>query len=277
VVKQVDFKALKTENLNKLTELDADFAEVLESDPAAKILEVDAYVRTVDLTRVNDAARKVMLAYSTGTSLDNLGLLFGVTRATLGTDGQGRTLYEDDERLRRRIQLAPGAYSVAGPPEAYVFWALTWAPNATDASVFVPTPGTVQVTLLGPGADAQPLPSEVAAVRVGFATENVRPMTDNVIVAPATITPYAIEAEYWLLPGPDAAVVEAQINAELDAVLTEHRKLGRDMARSVLIDAIQSPAVSRVNLISPAADVLIDDRFVALPTSRKLTLKGRER
>jgi len=93
-----------------------------------------------------------------------------------------------------------------------------------------------------------------------------RPLTDSVSVAPAAVVRYAIEADIWLLPGPDAGLVMGKVNAMLTALLAERRKLGFDMPRSALLAALHQPGVSRVDLHQPAADVIITPRQVALPS-----------
>lgn len=52
-----------------------------------------------------------------------------------GDDGEPYTT-EGDERLRERIRLAPNALSVAGPEQAYVYWAMTADPGIVDVAAF---------------------------------------------------------------------------------------------------------------------------------------------
>ncbi|MCK9911337.1 hypothetical protein MXD81_19455, partial [Microbacteriaceae bacterium K1510] len=81
---------------------------MLESDPAVKIAEAAAYRETLIRARVNDAVRAVLLAYAHGTDLDHKGVDFEVARMVMGADPDtGAPIMEDDERLRRRQQLAP--------------------------------------------------------------------------------------------------------------------------------------------------------------------------
>ncbi|MEZ5853163.1 MAG: baseplate J/gp47 family protein [Hyphomicrobiaceae bacterium] len=96
----------------------------LESEPARKLIEAFAYRELGLRARINDAAKAVLLASSYGTNLDHLGALFATERQD----------DESDARFRRRIQLAPEAFSVAGPAGAYQYHALTAAPWARDAS-----------------------------------------------------------------------------------------------------------------------------------------------
>lgn len=61
-----------------------------------------------------------------------------VTNTTVtagGDDGEPYTA-EGDDRLRERIRLAPNALSVAGPEQAYVYWAMSADPGIVDVAAF---------------------------------------------------------------------------------------------------------------------------------------------
>ena len=52
----------------------------LESEPVVKLLEENAYLELLLRTHINESAKAVMLAYATGSDLDQLGALFGIKR-----------------------------------------------------------------------------------------------------------------------------------------------------------------------------------------------------
>lgn len=52
-----------------------------------------------------------------------------------GDDGEPYTT-DGDDRLRERIRLAPNALSVAGPEQAYVYWAMSADPGIVDVAAF---------------------------------------------------------------------------------------------------------------------------------------------
>lgn len=58
------------------------------------------------------------------------------TTATAGGDDGEPYTTEGDDRLRERIRLAPNALSVAGPEQAYVYWAMTADPGIVDVAAF---------------------------------------------------------------------------------------------------------------------------------------------
>ncbi len=278
VIEQVDYERLFGQMLAKLTSLDRDFAEVLESDPAAKVLEVGAFARMRDRQRVNEAALAVMLPYARGRDLDNLGALWGVVRLDTGVDAKGKPAKEADDRFRRRIRFAAEAQGAAGSPGAYCYWALTLAPAAIDASAVHVSPGNVRVTMLGAAADGKPTEAELGKVRAAFSDPKtrMRPLTDSVAVTAPEIVPYALDADIWILPGPDANLVMDKVRASYQAVRAGRRRLGVDMPNSVLAATLQQPGVSRVDIVSPAGNVVVRPWEFALESAPPvLRLAGR--
>lgn len=69
--------------LARLQELDPQFDALVESDPAFKQGEVNAYQLTLAFQRVNDAVRAVFLASARGADLDHIGAAFNVKRQVI--------------------------------------------------------------------------------------------------------------------------------------------------------------------------------------------------
>lgn len=220
----------------------------LESEPARKLIEAFAYREMGLRARINDAARAVLLASSYGSNLDHLGALF----ATARQEG------EDDERFRRRIQLAPEAFSVAGPEGAYQYHALTVAPWARDVSAISPRPGVVRVTVLKTGADPMPSLAERETIRLHLASEAIRPLTDVVEVLPPAVRRARIVARLTLYPGPDGEVVRQRAIAATTAWVEKNRMLGMNLRRSALFASLHQEGVHSVDLVSPAQDLVLD-------------------
>jgi phage-related baseplate assembly protein len=220
----------------------------LESEPARKLIEAFAYREMGLRARINDAARAVLLASSFGTNLDHIGALFVTARQ------EG----ESDDRFRRRIQLAPEAFSVAGPEGAYQYHALTVAPWARDVSAVSRRPGVVRVTVLKEGSDPCPAIAEREAVRLHLDNEAIRPLTDVVEVLPPNIRPTRIVARLTLYPGPDGEVVRQRALAAVTSWVEKNRMLGMNLRRSALYAALHQEGVHSVDLVSPAEDLVLD-------------------
>ena len=58
----------------------------LESEPVVKLLEENAYLELLLRTHINESAKAVMLAYATGSDLDQLGALFGIKRLIINRE-----------------------------------------------------------------------------------------------------------------------------------------------------------------------------------------------
>lgn len=262
VVETLDAEQILAEMVADLLARHPEFTALLESDPAIKLLEVAAYRELLLRQRINEAARAVMLPYSLGTDLDNLGALFGVERLVIDP-GDATAIpplpaqYESDTDFRYRIQLSLEGLSTAGPEGAYIFHALSADGQVLDASAISPTPGEVLVTLLSRTGNGIASPELQASVYAAINAESVRPLTDYVQVQSATISEYAIEATLYFFSGPDREVILANALAAAEAYAEAQHRLGRDVTLSGIYAALHQPGVQRVELTSPAASIVV--------------------
>lgn len=274
------FEQMRAHSIAESPEL----AEVLmlESEPATKQLRVGAYFRALDRAELNDRARGLLLATAKGTMLDHLGAPWGVERLIVSPGDPTAVppippVFESDDELRRRIQLAPEALTAGATRGAYLFFALAASGEVRDAEPDSPVPGQVRVTLLSREGDGSAPPALVETVRAYLDNDERRGLNDTVSVQSATIVPYAIEARITLLPGPDATVVLAAINAALAAYIADHHRLGHDIRLSGLYAAIHQKGVHNVTIVSPAADIVIartEAPFCA--TAPVISVEGRD-
>lgn len=277
IIEALDFETILATRTADFLQRYPEFSAFVESDPAIKLLEVAAFQELNFRQRANDAARACMLAYAGGSDLDNLAALFGVTRRVLiEADAQNNTapVLESDTDLRRRTVLAPDSYSVAGPASAYVFYALSADGDVLDASATSPAAGEVVVSILSREGDGTASAELIASVDAVLNADTVRPLTDLVTVQTASITTFDITAQLTLYPGPDAQLMLGTANAELDTLIANNRRIGRDMTRSAIIAALHVGGVQNVNLIAPAADVVIDQTSAAAVGNRSVTVTG---
>jgi len=281
VVDTVDFEAILAQMLLDLQQRDPAFTALVESDPAYKILEVAAYREMLIRQRVNEAAKAVMLAFATGADLDQIAANYNVQRLVIDSGDPDAIPpvppeYESDADLRRRVQLAPEGYTVAGSQGAYVFHALGADPLVKDAQAVSPSPGQVTVYVLSRAGNGAAAIDTIDAVDAALSAETLRPMTDNVTVQSAAITEYALVAELTLYPGPDAAVVlQAAEAAALSHVAAQHR-MGYDITRSGLFAALHQTGVQNVTITSPAADIVVATGEAAYCTSVSITVAGTD-
>ena len=258
VIETLDYEIIVKDMRDDLVVRFPDIAGVidLESEPARKLIEAFAYRELLLRARINDAARSVLLASAYGSNLDHLAALFATARMQV-EDDTGALVAEDDARLRRRVQLAPDAFSVAGPEGAYIYHALMAAPWARDATAIMITPGRVRVTMLRAGDGPVPSIEEREAVRLALINNDVRPLTDMVEVLGPTVHPVTIDATLTLYPGPDGNLVRDRAVTTLTTWVETNRMLGMNLRRSAIFSKLHQEGVHSVDLISPAADIVL--------------------
>ena len=278
VVEPLDFEEVFAAMLAELQAKDAQFTALVESDPAYKVLEVCAFREVTLRQRVNDAAKAVMVAYATGTDLDNLAALVPVERKIeVAGDPDAVPPTEDemesDADFRARVQLAPEGFSVAGPDGAYIYHALS-VPGVASAAVESPSPGEVVAYVLANSGDGTPDADLLAAVAAVLSRADMRPLTDHVSVEAATIVTYQVEAVLTLAEGPSTDSVEDAARTALEAYVKERHALGMGVALSGIYKALHVSGVQSVALDSPTADVTVTDAEAAYCTAITLSTAG---
>lgn len=301
----INLRALPPPNLIKpiapeveLAEIRAEFAAkfpvshpihaalALESEPVNKILEVLAYRYSLKVSEINRTARSLMLAYANSADLDHVGVTYyRVQRKVLQvedltTNPVTPEILEDDSDYRDRLALSVEAETKAGSAGAYLFHALSASPQVFNATVHSPAPTEVDVYLSGQidgdvldqanktvGVDQVAI-NDVAAALIA---DDVRPLTDLVRVHSATAKAYQINAVVYIRAGISPQLILKQGLAALRAYLRAEFKPGRRIATSRIIGALDVNGVSRIELISPAADVLVNVSQVAHCTSYDIT------
>lgn len=250
--------------LARLRELDPEFDALVESDPAYKQGEINAYQLTLAFQRVNDAVRAVFLASARGADLDQIGAGFNVSRLVINPGDPDAVppvdpVYEDDDAFRERIQLSWAQLNTAGARNAYRFHAKSADNDVLDADAYGPEthnrPGEVDVYVLSRTGNGEASPGLTEKVMSELSADEVRPLTDYVSVKSATIVSYAVTAELDIPDGPDAqTVLEHAISTLTSYTLLSHRINGL-VPLSAIYAALQQPGVSRVRLISPVTDL----------------------
>lgn len=250
--------------LARVRELDPVFDALVESDPAFKQGEINAYQLALAFQRVNDAVRAVFLASARGADLDQIGAGFNVSRLVINLGDPDAVppvdpVYEDDDAFRERIQLSWAQLNTAGARNAYRFHAKSADNDVLDADAYGPEthnrPGEVDVYVLSRTGNGEASPSLTEKVMSELSADEVRPLTDYVSVKSATIVNYAVTAELDIPDGPDAqTVLEHAISTLTSYTRLAHRINGL-VPLSAIYAALQQPGVTRVRLISPVADL----------------------
>ncbi len=261
-------------------------ALALESEPVNKILEVLAYRYSLKVSEINRTARSLMLAYANGADLDHIGVTYyRVQRKVLQfedltTNPVTPEILEDDTAYRDRLALSVEAETKAGSAGAYLFHALSASSEVFNATVDSPAPTEVDVYLSGQ-IDGDVLEQASKTVGVGqtaindvtaaLTADDVRPLTDLVRVHSATAKAYQIKAVIYIKAGISPQLILGQGLSALRDYLRSEFKPGRRIATSRIIGALDVNGVSRIDLISPTTDVLVDVSQVAHCTGHDIT------
>ncbi|VVO49819.1 hypothetical protein PS862_00253 [Pseudomonas fluorescens] len=282
VIEALSFEEYYQQALTEFRALMGDhWTAALESDPVVKLLERAAYEKLMTRARINDAAKAQMVAFARKTDLDHLAANYNVKRLTvIEADPTAvppiEAQYEEDDSLMERTLLAFEGMAVAGPSGAYEFHALSADGRVADAKASSPSPATVLVSVLNRLNGGVATEDLLSNVRVALSDETIRPVGDRVLVQSAELIDYEIEAVLYLYPGPENELSLIEANASKDRYINTQRRLGRDIRRSAIYAALHVSRVQRVELIKPAADVVIADHQAANCVSSVVTIGGTD-
>jgi phage-related baseplate assembly protein len=265
IVEELDYETILAEKKARLVSLypkeqqdEIAAALELESEPMVKLLQEGAYEKMLLLALINEKARGILLAYAKRTTLEHLGALFDVERLLISPgdpDNGIDPVYEDDDSLRERIQLAPRGFSVAGPDDAYVFHARAADGRVKAATAYSPSPCVMIVTILSREGDGTASEELLGIVRK--ALEKKRPQADEVIVQSAKIVRYGIRATLRFFNGPDRAVAIAAARKNTQQFADAMHRPGSEITLDGLYASMRVAGVQKVLLDTPANGVPI--------------------
>ena len=171
------------------------------------------------------------------------------------TESTGGLDTESDEDLTRRVYLAPGVYSSAGPRDAYEYYARAWRSDVTDVQLDSPQPYMVDVYFVIEDGEELRLPNEteLAGMQEYLSAETIRPLCDLVSCKAPTEIPYTITATYWIAESDQKSTgnIQSRIAAAVADFQTWQRKLGRDVNPTELIARLREAGAKRVKLTAP--------------------------
>lgn len=253
----------------------------LESEPLTKLLQENAYREMLLRQRVNEAARACMVAYAYSADLDQLGANNNTPRLIIRPADNSvipplPAVYESDADFRMRIPQAFEGMSVAGPVGAYVFHARSADGRVADASAISPEPACVTVSVLSREGDGTTPPELLAVVDKALNDEDVRPVADRVSVQSVEIVDYAIDATLYLFPTPESEPIEAAARERIARYVKEQHRIGRDIRLSAIYAALHVEGVQRVELKSPAKDIVISETQASFCTDVAVAVGGSD-
>lgn len=288
VIEVVSFEAIlagrkeRFISLNPLDKQDAVRATLeLESEPITKMLQENAYREMLLRQRINEGALAVMLAFAIDGDLDQIAANFNLERLELD---KGDPLavppipptMESNDDLRARCQMAFEGLSVAGPRGAYIYHALSADGRVSDVSAESPAPCEVLVSVLSREGQGVASPDLLAKVTAALSDDDIRPLGDRLTVQSVEVVDYAVEAVLYYYPGPESEPIRAAAEKSLQAYIGNQRRIGRDIRRSAIYAALHVEGVQRVELLHPAADIVLNKQQAGYCTGYELSLGGSD-
>jgi phage-related baseplate assembly protein len=248
IIEELSFEEILQRMKEDLAARAPEYTAYLASDPVMKLMEVAAYRELLLRQRINQAAKANLLAFATGSDLDNLSLFYGITRK------EGET----DEELRARTHAKIVGWSSAGSREAYKFHALNSDSRVKEANADSPEPGLVRISILSKedgGVVSQDLLEKVTAYML---REDVRMLTDTVEVVPCGLIEINVKAKIILMSSTPPEILSTIKTAFISA-FNKIAGLGVSISRAWIISNLFVNGVKDVELQSPAGDVLVTE------------------
>lgn len=247
IVEEISFELIRAEMVADLRARDPAFTAILESDPAIKVLEAGAYREMILRQRINEAVRANFLAFASGSDIDHLAQFYDVTRLP----------GESDVRLKDRIVLAITGRSTGGTEARYKSVALGADIRVSDVSVYtVGKDPTINVAVFSVDNNGVADAALLAKVNAALQSPSVRMVNDRIVVAAAALLAINVVANLKLLPDASETVI-ASAEAALRAAWADGMALGRDVTRAWLVSKLMIAGVYSVDVLQPAADVVM--------------------
>ena len=202
-------------------------------------------------------------------------LYFGAVTNTTESDGGSET--ETDNDFYNRLRESEETYSTAGPSGSYIYHAKTASSMVGDVSAESPEPGVCVIKVLLHGGG---LPTEEVLQKVEkhLSRNDVRPLTDKVIVeAPDTI-PFDIEAVYYISAEKASSTEKIRQMVDYgvqDYISWQTEKMGRDINPSYLNALLMQTGIKRLEIKQPGF-AKIPKGSVAVINSCNVTFGGVE-
>lgn len=238
-------------------------------------LNVLAGTTTVDVDAICDTAGAAGNGYTSG----NISVIldpqpFVSSAGNLDTTSGGNDA-ETDEQLRDRIKIAPSAFSVAGPNEAYTFFAKSTDPSIVDVACVTTAPGEVTLyALCSGGVLASSALKDKILARCN--DKKVRPQNDTVLIDDPAVVEYVIDVTLTLFTDAVPADVLAQVNANLTAFRQARlNRLGQDVVISQIIGQSMIPGkVYNVAVNLPTVNTVADESTYTRCTGITVSIGG---
>ena len=170
------------------------------------------------------------------------------------TTSAGGSQKESDNAFYNRMRENEESYTTAGARNSYIYHAKTVSSQISDVSAETPEPGIADIRIMLYGGEL-PDAELIERVQKYISEDDIRPMTDRVVVSAPTTVPFDIEAVYYISTEKESStkeIREAVENGTENYILWQTQKMGRDINPSYFNAVLMESGIKRLEIISPA-------------------------
>lgn len=169
------------------------------------------------------------------------------------TTTAGGSEEEEDTAFYNRMRESEESYTTAGPRGSYKYHAKTVSSLISDVSAESTEDGIADIRIMLYGGE---LPDEelIAKVQAYLSADDIRPMTDKVVVSAPTTIPFNINATYYISGDKVATTQDIKNAVEVateNYILWQTQKMGRDINPSYFNAMLMESGIKRVEITEP--------------------------
>jgi phage-related baseplate assembly protein len=292
LIKELDFEQILAKRKERFislypTEQQQQWKEVLEreSEPVTKLLEENAYMELILTNQINQDARALLLAFSSGSDLDHIAVsYYGITRLVItpanpNTVPPSAAVMETDDNLKERCILSLSGFNTAGATNAYKFFAKSADGRVADASIISHEDNPCFLDVYITQHDSSNFEASTDLVKIVQAAldpEDVRPVGDRPTVHSSTAVPYQIKARLYISQTAENVMLLSVAQKKLQKYVENSRKIGQSIRLSAVYAALHVDGVSRVEILNLTSDIEISRSQHAFCTAIDIQIGGTE-
>lgn len=201
-----------------------------------------------------------------------------IDHVTNVTESSGGCETESDDSMTERIYLAPSEFAVAGPEDAYKYWAKTYSPLVGDVKVIGTMEAVVDIRVIQTDGS---MPSEemIQGILGILSDRTIRPLTDMVQVSAPEQESFTIDVAYWINRSDrnNAAAIKEKVEQAIDEYEKwQQIKIARDINPSFLISKMMAAGAKRVQVNHPVYKEVPEISIARLQGEKKVVYGGIE-
>lgn len=252
IIEELSLKEILQQMLENFKKIAPEFSAYVESDPLIKLMEVCAYRELLLRQKLNQSAKANLLAFATGTDLDNLAAFYGVERNPS----------ESDDDLRERIKLKIEGWSTAGCKAAYIYHAIQSDPRVKEANADSPESGLVRISILSNENNGVVSDDLLEAVNNYMQRDDIRMLTDTVQVVACKLIDVEVKAKITLMSSTPTEFLNT-VKTSFKNVFEKTAAMGVSISRSWIISNLFFDGVKDVQLLQPTSDKVVQENECA--------------